>query len=60
LHGYYAKIQQARLQVARHFVSLGGEVASVVLEGALPEWTASERPAIAKLVKTHGHDLYGA
>jgi hypothetical protein len=60
LHGYYAKLQSARLQVARHFTSLGGEVASVVLADVLPEWPASERPPIAELVKTHGYGLYGA
>lgn len=60
LHPYLGKLQSRRLDVATRFVALGGEVSPVVLLVTLPRWHAEERPSIASLVKTKGHQIYSA
>ena len=60
LHPYLERLQSRRLEVAKRFVELGGVVSPVVLSGSLPEWHAEERPPVASLVKTKGHQLYSA
>ncbi|WP_155397579.1 hypothetical protein [Stutzerimonas stutzeri] len=60
LYPYLERLQSRRLEVAKRFVELGGIVSAVVLTGSLPEWSSEERPPVASLVKTKGHQLYNA
>ena len=60
LHSYYEQLREARLKLAEIYVSLGGEVAPVVLCTKLPFWGKTQRPAVASLVKTHGQSLHNA
>jgi len=55
LHQYHIRFRWKRLRVVNHYVSLGGEVSSIILKRKLPSW--KKWPGIVHLIKTKGFEL---